>query len=129
MNHIVILGRLTRDPELKNVQGSNLVTCSIAHSKKFKKGDEVKEKTSFFEIKVWGKTAINFAEFHSKGSLALIEGELEQETWDAPEGGKRSKVVLNVSRWHFVGKKSDSSQPATSFDEMGDPVGDDDIPF
>jgi len=116
MNHFTLLGRLTRDPELKNVGTNNVATVSVAYTEKFKVGNETKEWTSYLDAKIWGKTAINFAEYHSKGSLVLLEGSLKQERWEGNDGAKHSKVILNVSRWHFVGgKKSDSPQPATSF--------------
>ena len=133
MNQVSILGRLTADPETKNVSGNDLITGTIAFTKKWKPKGETsyKEKTSFFEFKMWGRTGLAFAEYHSKGDLVLIEGELDQERWKNNEGETRSKTLINADRWHFVGgkKQPQAESKPTSWDDMGTPAGDDDIPF
>lgn len=141
MNDVKILGRLTADPETKNVGGTDLTTGSIAYSKKYKdKNKETKEKTSFFEFKMWGRTGLAFAEYHSKGDLVLIEGELDQERWKTAEGENRSKTLINANRWHFVGGKKqpqaesqgkahDPMDQANQDEYDGYDPNDDDIPF
>ena len=110
LNKATIQGNLTRDPESKYFDsGTCVVSFTIATSKKYKdKQGEMVEKTSFIDCKAWGKTGENFAKYHSKGQQALVEGEMEQETWET-DGQKRSKIVINVSQWHFIGSKPSQS--------------------
>lgn len=129
MNRIVLMGRLTRDPELR-VTNSGVSTCgfSLAVDRAFKNGSGEQE-TDFIPIVVWRKQAENCATYLKKGSLVALEGRLQVRSYDDKEGQKRwvSEVVADNVRFVNTGKKEDLS---ASEDEMG--VGgysDDEIPF
>lgn len=116
VNHVTIGGNLVRDPELKHLpNGTALVTATIANNKKWKDANgQPVEKAVFVGINIWGKTAEAFAQFHRKGDLCLVEGELDQETWDDKDTGKkRERTKVRVEKWHFMPKKdSQGAAPA-----------------
>ena len=95
---IVLVGNLTRDPELKFLNsGLATVKFSLAVNRKFKdnRGEE-KEQTSYFDCSALGSIAENIATSLKKGERAIVQGRLEQRTWDTPEGEKRSVVEVKV---------------------------------
>jgi single-strand DNA-binding protein len=95
---IVLVGNLTRDPELKFLNsGLATVKFSLAVNRKFKdnRGEE-KEQTSYFDCSALGSIAENIATSLKKGERAIVQGRLEQRTWDTPEGEKRSAVEVKV---------------------------------
>lgn len=148
LNRTIVLGRLTQDPEYKNVNGNSLVTINIANNLTYSKDGQKKEEVSYFECVCWGKLADIVRQYCTKGSQVLITGRLRQERWDGDDGKKHSKVRIKVETLQMIGgKKSDSpgttgtsnssnSYPATgstadsfsTFEEMGDGI-DDDMPF
>lgn len=95
---IVLVGNLTRDPELKFLNsGLATVKFSLAVNRKFKdnRGEE-KEQTSYFDCSALGSIAENIATSLKKGERAIVQGRLEQRTWDTPDGEKRSAVEVKV---------------------------------
>jgi single-strand DNA-binding protein len=90
INRIVVCGRLVRDPELKNVGGYDLCSFTIASSKKTKD----KNIANFFDITLWGKLAPFIAEFSRKGKQVIVDGRLDQQTWEGQDGSKKSKMVI-----------------------------------
>jgi single-strand DNA-binding protein len=97
MNLVVVMGNLTRDPELRNTQsGKAVLTGGIA----VKSGtDDV----VFLEFKIWEKRAEAYAKFHKKGGKSLLQGRLATEKWKDKDGNERSKTVLVVTNWEFAG--------------------------
>ncbi|MFI3210057.1 MAG: single-stranded DNA-binding protein [Peptostreptococcaceae bacterium] len=148
MNHIILIGRLTRDPELKYIAGNGtaLATFSIAVDREFagKDGNRV---TDFIDIQVWGKSAENCSRYIAKGSLVGIQGSLQIDSYKNQEGETRKSTRVNATRVQFLDSKnksessyqnSPSFEPKSfepSFNESSlDPSGfkavdDDDIPF
>jgi len=98
-------GRLVRDPEIKDARGTVVCQFAIAVNRK-SKGEDV---PSFFDCVIFGDQATNFAKYHSKGDLAFVVGEPEQQRWEK-DGQKRSRIVFKAFRWTFVGAKSDREQ-------------------
>lgn len=129
---VVVVGHLTRDPELKYLADNTAIcNCGIAYTKSWRDKQTGKkgEKTAFIDIKLWGGLGERFAEWFRKGQSALVFGKLEQEEWtDKQSGSKRSKLVLKVDEYENLSPKprdSDSGQR-----EMAEAsVGDDDVPF
>ena len=124
-NKVILIGHMTRDPELKTLpSGTSLAAFGIAVNHKWKsKGGEKKEEVSFIDCAVMGARADALCQYFKKGDAILIEGRIRQETWEAKDGGKRSKLSVMADSWEFVGgKKSD----ATAVDDA--PAGDK-IPF
>ena len=95
---INIMGNLTRDVELRDAGGTPLASFSIAVNKKYKD----KETVSFIDCKAWGKTGELIAQYFGKGKAIHVTGEIEQENWEAKDGTKRSKLVVNVREFDFL---------------------------
>ena len=114
INTIVILGRLTRDGELKYLpNGTALLTASIANNQGYKKDDKWIEQVHYFDLKLWSKRAESLAQYLVKGTQIVIEGQLKQERWQNDAGQARSKVVINVNNLSFAGgKKTGNGQQA-----------------
>tara|TARA_R110000737_G_scaffold62282_3_gene89653 strand:+ start:423 stop:854 length:432 start_codon:yes stop_codon:yes gene_type:complete len=115
MNNISIIGRIGKEIEIKILpSGSAIANFSIAVNQDYKKQDGSKvEKTSWFEITAFGKTAENLNKFFSRGSMIGISGELEQQTWTAQDGTNKSKVIIKLQSFTFIDKKQDNQQQQT----------------
>ena len=127
MNACQIIGRLTRDPELRYLNnGTAVCKVGIAYNERFKAADgEWKERGNFFDVTIWGKRGEAFAKFHKKGSQACFEGSLRYEQWDDKQtGAKRSRVYISAHAWHFVGAKPNGSEAPEqgAFDAQSDSV-------
>ncbi len=107
-NKLTIAGHLCGDPELKVVGADNtsLVNFSVAVNGRVKKGDEWGERTDFIDVIAWGKTAETIADNFTKGKNIFLEGRFQHETWEA-DGKKRSKIVMVVREFYFVGPKGE----------------------
>lgn len=106
-NMVVIMGRLTRDAELKYItSGTALLTASIANNQGYSKDGEWKDQVSFFEIVMWGKRAESLSQYLLKGTKIVIEGQLKQDRWEN-DGQARSKVKITVNNLSFAGNKKD----------------------
>ena len=127
LNKVVLIGRLTRDPELKQIGETTVGKFSLAVGSSYKKGNEKVEETSFFECEVWGKLADVLGQYATKGKQIAIEGKLKQETWDTQDGKKASKVKIRVENFQLLGGKSEASSVPNSIEEMGTEVQDDSV--
>lgn len=122
MNTLSIMGRLTKDVELKSsTAGKSFVNFSIACNDGF--GEHTH--TSFFNCVAFGKTADAIHQYLSKGSPIAITGKIKQETWES-EGQRKSTVKIIVSQFHFVGSKKEESKQEEAQQEI---FNDDSIPF
>lgn len=108
-NKVVLVGRLTRDPEFKQVGNSSVANFSIANGKTFVSNGDKKEETNFFDCEAWGKLAEIFRDYTKKGKQVLIEGRLKQSTWDTPDGKKASRIKIQVEAMQMLG--SNESKP------------------
>lgn len=119
LNKVILIGNLTRDPELKAIPSGNKV-CSfgLATNRVFKdKNGARQEKTEFHNIVVWGKTAENVAQYMRKGSQILVEGRLETRSWDdAGTGAKkyRTEIIADTIQFGSKGASSPSTASAPS---------------
>ena len=107
-NKVILMGNLTRDPELRYTQ-SNVAICKfgLAVNRRFKdQSGEWRDEATFVDITVFGKRGEAFAKFHTKGKPAFIEGTLRFDTWEDPQGAKRSKLYVVADSWEFVGGQS-----------------------
>jgi len=141
LNKVMLIGRLTRDIELKYVSSGTAVgEVGMAVNRNYTKGNGEKvDETAFIEIVIWGKQAETANQYLSKGSSCFIEGRLNFEQWeDKNSGQKRSKLNVVADRVQFLDPKQ-SGEPYKSnehsqkkfADQMeGDfDVEGDDIPF
>lgn len=107
VNVVVLVGRLTRDMELKYLtSGTAVGNFSIACSEDVKQGDKWEEKAHFFDCVLWGKRAESLKQYMTKGKQVAVGGRLRQETWQNKEGQNRSKIVVNVERLQLLGGAS-----------------------
>jgi len=139
-NRVILMGNLTRDPELRQSQkGTFIARAGLAVNERIPNGEGGwRDEVSFIDLVCFGKQAESFAKWFGKGRPCLVEGKLRQSSWEDRETGKkRSKLEVIVDRWHFVGGKGDASAagPASTeapaeagFPSAGDFVPDD-VPF
>lgn len=98
-NNAIVIGRLTREPELKKLpNGNSVASFSIATNKAWTgKDGEKKEQVTFHNIVVFGKTAESCARYLKKGQIAMVEGSMNTRSWDKEDGtkGYRFEVIAN----------------------------------
>ena len=151
INRVVLVGNLTKDPELRPTSGSSLCKLRIAVNtrRKDETGQWV-DKPNYFDVTVWGNQAESCAQYLSKGRPVAIDGRLEWREWDATDGsGKRQAVEIVADSVQFLGGRDDagtgngfSAKSDVPVDEKdfapsaapggggsGGSTGDDDIPF
>jgi single-strand DNA-binding protein len=134
-NKVLIMGRLTRDPELRYTPSNTPVAdFGFAMSEVFKnKAGETVEQTCFVDVVVWGRQAETTNEFLKKGSPAFIEGRLQFEQWETQQGEKRNKLKVRADRVQFLSSnKSESSennkdQQDSSLNNEGDDPSDNEL--
>ncbi len=108
-NRVVLLGNLTRDPELRYIPSGMAVSdIGLAVNDRVKRNDQWVEEPTFVEITLWGRTAEVANEYLSKGSAVLIEGRLKLDTWEK-DGQKHSKLKVVGERMQMVGSRGGSS--------------------
>lgn len=138
MNKVILLGNLTRDPQVRYTPGGSAVAeVGLAHNRSYfdKNTNSRKEVTTFVDVTLWGRTAEVASEYLTKGSQVLIEGRLELDQWEDKESGdKRSKLKVVGENMQMLGTKGDakgnkSKKPETVSATVSDDIGDDDVPF
>jgi single-strand DNA-binding protein len=103
INHVVLIGRLTRDSELKYTSGGAAVCkFSIAVNRTRKQGDEFVEEANFFDINLWGRQAEAIQKYLEKGKQVAVQGELRQDRWEQ-NGQNRSKVEIRAFNVQLLG--------------------------
>jgi single-strand DNA-binding protein len=133
INRVILVGRLTRDPELRHTAGGTPV-CNFSlavNSREKDASGEWGDQADFFDITVWGSQGENCAQYLAKGRLAAIDGNLRQERWEK-DGQKRSKVTITARQVQFLDSGSgDDEQPGPDYHapEPAAAAVDDDIPF
>lgn len=121
LNRVILIGRLTRDPELRYTpNGAAVCNFTLAINRKFNK-----EETDFIDIVVWQKAAENCANYLGKGRLAAVEGRLQIRTYETQEGQKRKVAEVVADDVRFLDKGGTGSvhretQTAPKKDEWSD---------
>lgn len=138
LNRVILLGNLTRDPELRYApNGTAIARFGLAVNSRYRQGEEWKEDVCFVDVVVFGRQAETAGEYLSKGRPALIEGRLQWRSWESQDGQKRSKHEVIADRVQFmprardegVGRSSPEAVPAGG-EELDAPLPEeDDIPF
>lgn len=131
LNKIAIMGRLTRDPELRHANEVPVCSFTIACDRDYKNGNGEKE-TDFVDVVAWRATAEFVQRYFTKGRMAVIEGRLQIRNWTDKEGGKRRNAEINADNVYFGDSKpnsdGDGQQPTTpndfvpNFDDPNWPV-------
>lgn len=139
MNKVILMGRLTRDPETRTTTGGTSVcSFSIAVDRSYVKQGEERQ-ADFFNCVAWSKTGEFVSKYFTKGNKILIEGELQNNNYEDNNGVKHYTVNVNVGKIYFVESKNDGSgggnntntskQPENTEGFYPLPNDDDDLPF
>ena len=105
LNRVLLIGRLTRDPEVRYTSGGQAVTdLGLAVNRRYRdRDDQWQEEATFVDITVWGRTAENCGEYLSKGRSVFVEGRLQLDQWeDRNTGQKRSKLKVVATTVQFL---------------------------
>ena len=138
INRVVLVGNLTRDPELRHTP-SGMAVCSLRvavnTSRKDESGQWV-DKPNYFDVTVWGQQGENCAQYLSKGRPVAIDGRLEWREWEAQDGSKRQAVDIVADTVQFLGGRQEADGGGTYVpagagqgDDFPPTPADDDIPF
>lgn len=113
LNHIVVMGRLVRDPELKKTQsGISVVSFTIAVDRDFKNGDE--KVTDFIDCTAWRGTAEYVSKYFTKGKMAIVSGSLQSRKWQDKEGNNRVSWEVQAQSVYFGESKKDGGTSNSS---------------
>lgn len=149
-NKVILLGNLTRDPQVKYTSGGTAVAeIGLAVNRTWydKQSNSRREETTFVDVTLWGRTAEIAGEYLAKGRQVLIEGRLQTDSWDDKETGqRRSRLRVVAENMTMLGSRSGegggsnvrgkgptpaAEAPADDYEpaEFGDSGSDDDVPF
>ncbi len=138
INRVVLVGNLTRDPELRHTPSGTAV-CKLRIAVNTRQKDasgQWGDKPNYFDVTVWGNQGESCAQFLSKGRPVAIDGRLDWREWDAQDGTKRQAVEIIADTVQFLGSREGGAEPqfvqAGAVSDTGaDFAGgsDDDIPF
>jgi len=151
INRVILVGNLTRDPELKTLP-SGMAVCSLGiavnHRRKNQQSGEWTEEPNYFNIEVFGNQAESCARYLAKGRAVAVDGRLRWRSWEAQDGTKRTAIDVVADTVQFIGPRDDSgggggfqsrqqaepvaapARPAAAESPWGSDGGiDDDIPF
>ena len=142
LNKIFLMGRLTRDPELRRTQtGTPVASFSLAVDRDFKDKSTGERTTDFIDVVAWRQTAEFVSRYFTKGRMAVVEGRLQIRDWQDKDGGKRRSAEVVADNVYFGDSKSDGQQskpktagaPVNVYPESGDfaEIGEEDgeLPF
>ena len=143
INRVVLVGNLTRDPELRHTPSGTPV-CKLRIAVNTRQKDAATgqwgDKPNYFDVTVWGNQAESSAQYLSKGRPVAIDGRLDWREWDAEDGSKRQAVEIIADTVQFLGSRGEAGDlggggnqfvPAGAGQESADfpAAADDDIPF
>lgn len=121
LNHITIMGRLTRDPELRYTKHDKPVTSfSVAVDRDFQDRSSSERQTDFFDIVAWNKTAEFVDKYFHKGDMAAINGRLQTREWFDRDGKKRIAYEIVATAVYFGQNKTDKSSSKPKQENMPD---------
>ena len=128
---ILLLGRLTQDPELRYApSGTAIASFGMAINRKYRKadGEALVEAVTFLDVRAFGKTAEHAGQYLEKGRPVLVDGELRQDEWtDKESGEKRQRFYVAAQRIVYLGKANGDGKAAAPMADAD--VSDPDIPF
>ncbi|WP_457626471.1 single-stranded DNA-binding protein [Persephonella sp.] len=137
LNKVFLIGRLTRDPEIRFLpSGSQVTSFTLAVNRAYRSGNEWKEETYFFDIEAFGMLAERLGKQLNKGTQILVEGQLRQDRWETASGEKRVKVKVVAEKVNMISGKT-TEKPAEKEEEPEldittepeDFSSDEDVPF
>ena len=117
LNHITIMGRLTRDPELRYTQSQTPVASfSLAVDRDYGSRDGGEKQTDFIDCVAWRSTAEFVSKYSQKGSMAVVSGRLQIRDWTDRDGGKRRSAEVVVDNIYFGESRRRDSSEGSSYD-------------
>ncbi len=121
-NKVLLIGNLTKDPELRYTpQGTAVVNLRLAINRKFRdKNQELKEEVCFVTAVVWNKQAETCNQYLHKGSPVLVEGRLQSRSWEDASGQKRSVLEVRAERVQFLGASPAKGAAEPSDEQLQD---------
>lgn len=130
LNHIVIMGRLTRDPELRQTgSGVSVANFSVAVDRDFSKGEE--KETDFIDCVAWRHTGEFVSKYFTRGSLIVVSGRLQVRSYTDKDGNNRRAAEIVADNCYFGGSKNAVAatppSPAGDYAEITEPDGE--LPF
>ena len=130
LNHIVIMGRLTRDPELRQIgSGVSVANFSVAVDRDFSKGEE--KETDFIDCVAWRHTGEFVSKYFTRGSLIVVSGRLQVRSYTDKDGNNRRAAEIVADNCYFGGSKNAGAatppSPAGDYAEITEPDGE--LPF
>lgn len=119
LNRVVLIGRLVRDPEMKQTQnGKSFCKFSIANNRTYVVDGNKREDTSFINCVAFGRLSEIIQQYCQKGKQIAVEGRLTQRSWDSPEG-KRSIVEVTVENMQLLGSAQGGGNGGSGFSNSG----------
>lgn len=143
INRVILVGNLTRDPELRHTPSGTAV-CSLRLAVNSRRKDETGQwvdKPNYFSVTVWGNQGENCAQYLAKGRPVAVDGRLDWREWETQDGNKREAVEVVAETVQFLGGRGDgdggsgqylpagSAAPAQADADFATAATDDDIPF
>ena len=131
---VILVGNLTRDVELRYTPNGTAVTDScVAVNDRVKIGEQWTDSTAFVDVTFWGNTAETLNKYAGKGRKILVEGRIKQDSWEASDGTKRSKLCVTCDKMVLLGEKKETvkSDDETNKDanDTSDDENNESIPF
>ena len=119
LNHIVLMGRLTRDPELRYTSANvPVASFRIAVDRDFGRGENGERQTDFIDVVAWRQTGEFVSKYFTKGSMAVVSGRLQMRDWTDRDGNKRTSAEVVADNVYFGDSKrrddADAPRPAQS---------------
>jgi single-strand DNA-binding protein len=116
LNRIIIMGRLTRDPELRHTQtGTAVASFTLAVDRDFKDKQSGERSTDFIDVVAWRQTGEFVSRYFTKGRMAVVEGRLQIRDWTDKEGGKRRSAEVVAENVYFGDSKRDGDSAGGSY--------------
>lgn len=129
LNKTILMGRLTREPELRHTQ-SNKPVCSFTLAvDRPKKDANGKKTTDFLDVTAWGKSGEFVKQWFTKGMMAIVVGRMQTSQWEDKNGNKRTSVFVNAEEVNFGETKKKQTADITVDDFNEIESSDDDVPF
>ena len=140
MNTVILMGRLTRDPEVRYTQTNNTLVCnySLAVNRRFARQGEERQ-ADFFNIVAWGKTGEFCSKYFKKGQQVGVIGRLQTRNWDDENGQKHYATEVVAEDVYFADSRRDGENASSVIDTFGEDLAqsadfqvnatDDDLPF
>ncbi|CAF0701791.1 single-stranded DNA-binding protein [Candidatus Methylacidithermus pantelleriae] len=124
LNRVLLLGNLTRDPEIRYTpKGTPVGDLSLAVNTTIRSQDgQTRDEVCFVEVVAWGRQAETCKQYLHKGSLVLVEGRLQWEQWEGKDGEKRSRLRVRADRIQFLGRGRVTPETPTGSASLASPI-------